>query len=111
MDEALVFDKLRMELRRGVLVMAVLAQLKTEHCGYTLRKTLAGDGLEIDEGTLYPLLRRLETQTLLTSEWRHEQKRKKRFYRLTPLGETMLARLSTEWRSLDACLAPMLPKE
>ncbi len=71
MDPAL-FDSLRLELRRGNLVLAVLAQLRTEHYGYALRTALSDLGLDIDEGTLYPLLRRLETQELLTSEWREE---------------------------------------
>ena len=73
-----VFENLRLELRRGCLTVAVLAQLKVEHYGYTLRKALADLGLAIDEGTLYPLLRRLETQGLLVSEWREEDKRNKR---------------------------------
>ena len=82
-----LFDSLRLELRRGCLILAVLAQLRVEHYGYTLRKALADDGLAIEESTLYPLLRRLETQGLLTSEWREEDKRNKRFYRLSAAGE------------------------
>jgi PadR family transcriptional regulator PadR len=78
-----IFDSLRLELRRGCLIVAVLAQLREEHYGYTLRKALAEQGLAIEESTLYPLLRRLETQGLLTSEWREEEKRNKRFYRLS----------------------------
>ena len=85
MDQDL-FDSLRLELRRGCLTLAVLAQLRAEHYGYTLRKALADLGLDIDEGTLYPLLRRLETQGLLTSEWREEGGRNKRFYRLSTDG-------------------------
>jgi len=81
-----LFESLRLELRRGCLIVAVLAQLRAEHYGYTLRKALVDRGLEIDEGTLYPLLRRLETQGLLVSEWREEDKRNKRFYRLTANG-------------------------
>jgi hypothetical protein len=65
-----ILENLKMELRRGCLIVAVLAQLRTEQYGYTLRKALADDGLAIDEGTLYPLLRRLETQGLLVSQWR-----------------------------------------
>ncbi len=80
-----LFENLRLELRRGCLTLAVLAQLRQERYGYTLRKALADDGLVIDESTLYPLLRRLEAQGLLSSEWREEEKRNKRFYRLTPL--------------------------
>ena len=80
------FDSLRLELRRGCLVMAVLAQLRNEHYGYTLKKELADRGMDIDEGTLYPLLRRLESQGLLISEWREEDRRNKRFYRLHRMG-------------------------
>ena len=87
------FENLKLELRRGCLVVAVLAQLRKEQYGYTLRKALADDGLEIDESTLYPLLRRLESQGLLISEWREEDKRNKRFYRLSPVGEGILAQL------------------
>ena len=96
------FDTLRLELRRGCLVMAVLAQLRAEHYGYTLKKELAGRGMEIDEGTLYPLLRRLESQGLLVSEWREEDKRNKRFYRLSPEGRTVLKDLLKEWQQINA---------
>ena len=97
-------DNLRLELRRGCLVLAVLAQLQREHYGYTLRKSLAESGLEIDEGTLYPLLRRLETQGLLASEWREEDKRKKRFYRLSLQGSETLTLLLAEWRTINSSL-------
>ena len=95
-----IFETLRLELRRGSLILAVLGQLKAEHYGYTLRQDLAAAGVEIDEGALYPMLRRLESQGLLTSEWREENKRNKRFYRLSPEGHTILARLLEEQRAL-----------
>jgi PadR family transcriptional regulator PadR len=97
-----LFENLRLELRRGCLTLAVLAQLRQERYGYTLRKALADDGLVIDESTLYPLLRRLETQGLLASQWREEEKRNKRFYRLTPDGEQMFAQLFEEWQAINA---------
>ena len=104
------FENLRLELRRGCLVVAALAQLRVEHYGYTLRKALADLGLDIDENTLYPLLRRLETQGLLVSEWREENKRNKRFYRLSADGERTLRLLLEEWRgingAIDRILAP-----
>ena len=103
-----VFETLRQELRRGTLILAVLAQLKVERYGYSLRQALAEVGLEIDEGALYPMLRRLESQGLLTSEWREEDKRKKRFYRLSPLGTDVLARLAAEWRGINASLDKIL---
>ncbi|RZU38895.1 PadR family transcriptional regulator [Edaphobacter modestus] len=99
-----LFDSLRLELRRGCLVLAVLAQLRAEHYGYTLRKALAESGLEIEESTLYPLLRRLETQGLLNSEWREEEKRNKRFYRLSGEGERILGLLLAEWTGINQSL-------
>ena|ERR1700681_4880708 len=102
------FENLRLELRRGCLILAVLAQLRVEQYGYTLRKALAEDGLAIDEGTIYPLLRRLESQCLLVSEWREENSRKKRFYRLSAEGKTTLAQLLDEWRVINKALHAML---
>jgi PadR family transcriptional regulator, regulatory protein PadR len=99
-----LFENLRLELRRGCLTLAVLAQLRTERYGYTLRKALETAGLDIDEGTLYPLLRRLESQGLLQSEWREENKRRKRFYRLSPAGETILIQLTDELHRINASL-------
>ena len=103
-----LFDNLRMELRRGSLILAVLAQLRSEQYGYTLRKALADHGLEVDEGTLYPLLRRLESQGLLVSEWREEDKRNKRFYVLSTDGKQMLKQLLSEWKSIDSSLNGMV---
>ena len=103
-----LFENLRLELRRGCLSLAVLSQLRTERYGYTLRKALAEQGLDIDEGTLYPLLRRLESQGLLTSVWREEEKRNKRFYRLSPEGKVMLKQLSAEWQRINSSLKEIL---
>src|SRR6202789_522044 len=103
-----VRDSLRLELRRGCLIVAVLAQLRQEHYGYTLRKALADRGLAIEESTLYPLLRRLETQGLLTSEWREEEKRNKRFYRLSAQGAATLEQLLAEWNGINDSLHKIL---
>ncbi len=103
-----LFDSLRLELRRGCLILAVLAQLRAEHYGYTLRKALADEGLAIEESTLYPLLRRLETQGLLTSEWREEEKRNKRFYRLSADGQAVLQLLLAEWNGINDSLHKIL---
>jgi PadR family transcriptional regulator PadR len=99
---------LRLELRRGCLILAVLGQLRQEHYGYTLRKALAAKGMAIDESTLYPLLRRLESQGLLTSEWREEEKRNKRFYKLSPEGETVFTRLIEEWNEINQAIYKIL---
>ena len=105
------FENLRQELRRGALVLAVLARLRTEHYGYALRKALAEQGMDIDENTLYPLLRRLETQGLLDSEWREEAKRPKRFYRLSAHGRTVLERLLEQWSEHDASLRRIITED
>jgi PadR family transcriptional regulator PadR len=102
------FENLRLELRRGSVVLAVLAALREERYGYTLRKTLSDHGLEIDESTLYPLLRRLEAQGLLDSQWREEDKRKKRFYILSTEGARVLEQLLNEWRGIDVAIEKIL---
>ena len=103
-----LYENLRLELRRGSVILAVLGALRGEQYGYTLRKTLADRGLVIDESTLYPLLRRLEAQGLLASEWREEDKRNKRFYRLSPDGKVMFKQLLAEWRRINASLDEIL---
>src|SRR5436190_18408767 len=103
-----LFENLRLELRRGALVLAVLGQLHREHYGYTLRKAVAERGLPVDEGTLYPLLRRLESQRLLASEWREEDKRQKRFYHLSTEGARIAALLVTEWQGINTSITRIL---
>lgn len=103
-----IFDNLRLELRRGSLILAVLAQLRTEQYGYILRKSLTDLGLDIDENTIYPLLRRLETQGLLSSVWREQDKRNKRFYQLSPAGLAIFERLRGEWQQLNDSLTRVM---
>jgi DNA-binding PadR family transcriptional regulator len=100
--------KLELELRRGVLVLAVLSQLREAQYGYSLRQALADRGMPIEEGPLYPLLRRLEGQGLLASEWRIEDGPPRRYYRLNDAGEALLAELTVLWRSLVGTLAGLL---
>lgn len=101
-------EKLRQELRRGSLVLAVLIQLRHEHYGYSLRKTLAECGFDIEESTLYPLVRRLESQGLLVSEWREESKRKKRFYQISEQGKDVLEQLLVEWQAQQSSMKKLL---
>ena len=105
------FETLKLELRRGAIVLAVLAQLQREHYGYSLRKALSERGLEIEEGTLYPLVRRLEKQGLLVSEWREEAKRRKRFYTISQAGRDVLRQLLEEWRQLNSSIDSMLAEK
>lgn len=105
-DESIraIADKLTSEIRRGSLVLAVLGQLQNEHYGYSLRKSLADHGLAVEEGTLYPLIRRLEKQGLLTSEWRQENKRRKRFYGLSAAGQSVYTSLLKDWQGISVSL-------
>ncbi|MEJ5222820.1 MAG: helix-turn-helix transcriptional regulator [Anaerolineales bacterium] len=97
-----------LELRRGVIVLAVLSQLNEEQYGYSLLKRLADLGLDVDQGTLYPLLRRLETQGLLDSVWKLEEARPRRYYVISPEGRQLLPRLKEEWNNIVALMARML---
>jgi len=101
-------ESLLLELRRGVLVLGVLAQLRKDAYGYALKRALGVLGLDIDEGTLYPLLRRLEAQGLLDSEWNIEESRPRRYYRISPKGEKLLRSLTKEWRALTRALEGVL---
>ncbi|MBL8058378.1 MAG: PadR family transcriptional regulator [Anaerolineales bacterium] len=101
-------DNLDLELRRGVVVLAVLSQLQTEQYGYSLKKALADRGLEIDEGTLYPLLRRLESQGLLQSAWRMAEARPRRYYVISPGGRRVYEALSANWRALTRVIDQMV---
>ena len=103
-----VIENLRLELRRGCLVLAVLAKLRSEYHGYALSKALSESGLDVDENTLYPLMRRLESQKLLVSQWRVEGKRNKRFYRLSDEGQAVLERLLVEWRGMNGAIENLL---
>ncbi len=100
--------KLELELRRGALVLAVLSRLRQTEYGYSLRQALAGRGMPIEEGTLYPLLRRLEKQGVLASEWRIENGPPRRYYHLNDAGEALLAELTVSWRALVATMAGLL---
>lgn len=104
-----VYDNLASELRRGVLVLAVLAQCSEVQYGYSLKQQLSAAGLDIPEGTLYPLLRRLEGQGLLTSEWLVTEERPRRYYKLSPAGSAVLSQLIGEWHDLLGVVARVLP--
>jgi DNA-binding PadR family transcriptional regulator len=108
MDTNQSLENVILEMRRGVIILAVLSQLNVERYGYALIKHLADQGLEIDQGTLYPLLRRLESKGLLQSEWRVEGSRPRRYYMVSPEGKTILPSLKEEWKSIVDVLGQML---
>lgn len=102
------FEKLEMELRRGVVVLATLSQLRKPRYGYELRQALAERGMPIEEGTLYPLLRRLEAQGVLSSEWRIEDGPPRRYYTLNADGRKLLKKLTESWRGMNDAMDRLL---
>lgn len=108
MDTNQILNNLILEMRRGAIVMAVLSQLSQEQYGYSLMKSLAERGFEIDQGTLYPLLRRLEEQGLLNSAWRLEEARPRRYYVINREGEQIRSRLQEEWKTMARTLERMI---
>jgi DNA-binding PadR family transcriptional regulator len=103
--------KLDSEMRRGAVVLAVLSQLRSAQYGYSLRQALAQQGMPIEEGTLYPLLRRLEDQGLLASDWRIEDGPPRRYYKLNAKGVRQLADLTANWQGLVATMNRLLDQE
>ena len=101
-------EKLRQEMRRGVIVLAALSQLAQEQYGYSLIKSLKEKGFEVGQDTLYPLLRRLEDQGLLDSEWRVDDPRPRRYYILNSAGKELFEQLTTEWKEQDKTIRRLL---
>ena len=96
------------ELRRGLIMLAVLSQLNRKQYGYALLKLLSDQGLEVDQGTLYPLLRRLEGQGLLASSWNVDEARPRRYYVISSEGRKLLPQLRREWESMVAAMGRLL---
>ena len=94
-------EAMRLELRRGILILAVLTALREEQYGYSLRKALQSVDIDIEEGTLYPLVRRLESYGLLNSRWSSAEGRKRRYYQISQHGEEILAVLRSDWEQLN----------
>lgn len=91
-----IIKNLKQELRKGTLVIAVLSQLTNKHYGYSLVESLNNKGLDIDQNTLYPLLRRLDKSGLLEASWEVEEPRPRKYYQLSPLGLDVVSELKQE---------------
>jgi DNA-binding PadR family transcriptional regulator len=111
MGDADAFGKLELELRRGVVVLATLSQLRDPRYGYELRQALADQGMPIEEGTLYPLLRRLEAQGLLKSDWRTDSGSPRRYYSLNADGRKLLNKLVESWQGMNATMGRLLKED
>jgi PadR family transcriptional regulator, regulatory protein PadR len=110
MDLTQLTENVLLELKRGVTTLVVMMVLQEEQYGYSLQSNLAEKGIVIEQGTLYPLLRRLESQELLTSIWRMEGARPRRYYVISPAGKEMLPQLIKEWNHLVDIVAGLQEK-
>ena len=109
MENDELVQNMLLELRRGVISIAVLSQLSREQYGYSLLKALSDKGLEVDQSTLYPLLRRLESQGLLQSDWRiADETRPRRYYVISTQGKAVLTKLKREWSAMAETMGQML---
>ena len=109
MENDELVQNMMLELRRGTLSIAVLSQLSKEEYGYSLLKALADKGLDVDQSTLYPLLRRLESQGLLQSDWRVvDDARPRRYYVISTQGVAVLTKLKKEWSAMTETISEML---
>lgn len=103
-----LIHSLTVELKRGTIVLLVLSQLHTNEYGYSLVQKLEEKAVPIEAGTLYPLLRRLEKQKLLISEWDTSESRPRKFYTLSEEGKEVYKQLKKEWRQISSLLETIL---
>ena len=108
-DELL--SSLSLELRRGTLILCVLSQLKEAKYGYALVQSIEEKGVSIDPNTLYPLLRRLEKQKLLISEWEVGETKPRKYYRRTPLGDKIYYALKEQWKTMYQSVEGLLGED
>lgn len=103
-----ILPSLILELRRGTIVLSVLSQLQEARYGYTLVKLMEEKGVRIDTNTLYPLLRRLEKQDILTSEWETDGSKPRKYYQRTPFGDEIFAALKGQWHEMNHSMEQLL---
>ena len=103
-----LLESLLSELRRGSLILCVLSQLGEARYGYALVQILGEKGISIDANTLYPLLRRLEKQGLLCSEWNTEETKPRKYYKRTVFGDQIFAELVKQWNDLSTGMNDLL---
>ncbi|HIY59861.1 MAG TPA: helix-turn-helix transcriptional regulator [Candidatus Eisenbergiella pullistercoris] len=110
-EERDLLENLRQELRRGTLILSVLSQMREPKYGYALVQSLEEKGVEIEANTLYPLLRRLEKQGLLKSEWDTKEAKPRKYYRRTVLGDFMYEEMKKQWSAVSETMNGLLREE
>lgn len=105
-----IMENLLQELKRGTLVISVLLNSKEASYGYSMVHKLQDFGVDIEQNTLYPLLRRLEKQELLISSWDTSESRPRKYYKISPDGEEILQNLIAEWSKMNDVMESMIGK-
>lgn len=103
-----ILQALTQELRRGTIVLSVLSQLDNPEYGYTLVKNMEEKGVKVDTNTLYPLLRRLEKQEILVSEWETDGSKPRKYYKRTAFGDAVYESLRRQWQEMTECMQKLL---
>jgi len=103
-----IVNSLVLEMRRGMIVLGVLSQLEKPEYGYSLVQNMCDKGIAVDSGTLYPLLRRLEKQGILLSEWETEGTKPRKYYRRTEKGNQVYEELSRQWKQMTESMDQLL---
>ena len=111
MEDSVLLNNILLEMRRGTLTLAVLSQLKEPCYGYSLLQQLDEKHFSMEAGTLYPLLRRLESQGLLESRWDTAESRPRKYYLLSDRGRALYELLKTEWLRICSEMAELLKEE
>ncbi len=111
MIDETVINNLIVELRRGTQILQVLSQLKNTQYGYSLLQSLEEKHMAIEAGTLYPLLRRLESQGILKSEWDTSESRPRKYYKLSANGLKLYQILKNEWQKISQEMAILFQEE
>ncbi|MED9903788.1 MAG: helix-turn-helix transcriptional regulator [Lachnospiraceae bacterium] len=106
-----IIQSLTQELRRGTIVLSVLSQLDSPQYGYTLVKNMEDKGVKVDTNTLYPLLRRLEKQEILISEWETDGNKPRKYYKRTPFGEAVYLELKKQWTEMTISMQRLLDED
>ena len=110
-EEKNLLPTLLLELRRGMLTISVLSQMKEPRYGYALVQNLEEKGVAIDPNTLYPLLRRLESQGLLESKWETGGAKPRKYYRRTPMGDEVFSALTRHWKRTAESVDDLLEED
>ena len=108
MGQEEIISSMLQELRRGTLVLGVLKELETPMYGYNLIGTMEEKGIRLEANTLYPLMRRLEGQGLLTSQWDTGEAKPRKYYRITPEGQEVLEKTAKYWNEFSKNVNEML---